>query len=111
MARRVIVQSRFPQIVAELDRAVARAVERGAEGVVSEARNRVPVATGRLRDAIHVDEAEGGFMIVAGDDEAFYGHIVEFGSAHSSARPFLLPAFEARRASIEAAVKGALAGL
>lgn len=94
----------------------------GAEAIAEEARNRVPVNTGRLRDAIHVEKRASGvevggqhvggvysdWFVVAGDTKAFYGHMVEFGTTHSPAHPFLIPAFESRRPVLEGLVREAL---
>lgn len=83
--------------------------EAGAEMVASRAKDRVPVKTGKLRDAIHVErEGAGEYAVIAGDTEVFYGHIVEHGGAHTPARPFLTPAAEETRDEYRAAAKAAL---
>lgn len=90
-----IVKNRFPEIIAALPVRLDAAVEAAANVIMEQAKENVPVETGRLRDAIHVEEV-GNLKrsVTAGDREAFYGHIVEHGSVHSGARPFLIPAFE-----------------
>lgn len=61
--------------------------------VEQRAKQRVPVDTGKLRDAIHTDhEARGEYAVVAGNGDVFYGHIVEHGSVKTPARPFMVPA-------------------
>lgn len=80
--------------------AVAR---EGAAMVESGAKERVSVRTGKLRDAIHIErKAAGEYDVVAGDSEAFYGHIVEHGSVHTPPRPFLVPAGEEAKREIRA---------
>lgn len=102
--------SRIPEIIAALPEDIGPALEEGANAIAADAQQRVPVDTGRLRDAIHVEKGEGDltYAVVAGDDAVFYGHIVEHGGVNTPARPFLVPAAEARKADIEAAVIDAM---
>ena len=74
-----------------------------ASVAAEEARALVPVRTGRLRDSIRVRSVSsrtetlrgvirvpgGGAQLVAGES---YAHLVEFGTVHSAAHPFLGPA-------------------
>ena len=106
------LNSRLPNIAATLDEEIDSALRKLAEGVVREAIMRVPVDEGTLRSAIHIErEDDANYRVIAGDDEAFYGHIVEFGGSNVDARPFLIPAFEAQRAKVTELVKQALADL
>ena len=52
----VTYKSRIPQIAVELHPKVKAALTVGAEGIADNARGKVPVATGHLRDAIHVED-------------------------------------------------------
>jgi HK97 gp10 family phage protein len=97
--------NRLPEIIARLQPEVDRAVQEAAKSVVDSAKARVPVNTGRLRDAIHVQVELEGVYVVAGNREAWYGHIVEHGSVKQPPHPFLLPALEENRAEIVAAVE------
>jgi HK97 gp10 family phage protein len=104
-----MLRSRIPQIAAELGPQTRAAQALAAELVVARARQRVPVATGRLRDAIHVEEDETGVHVVAGDQRVFYGHLVEHGGAvNRPAHPFLIPALEETQAEIVRMVAEAL---
>jgi len=106
------LRSRIPSIAAQLQARVDGALRAGAEAIEQQAKQRVPVASGDLRDAIHVErEAMGEYAVVAGDDNVFYGHMVEFGTARVPARPFLVPAAEASRDTIVTAVTTVLRGL
>jgi HK97 gp10 family phage protein len=100
--------SRIPAIVADLPSTVKDALEESADAIAEGAKSRVPVDTGDLRDAIHVEEIENGFSVVAGDDDVFYGHIVENGGVNTPPRPFLIPAFEAERDNLLERVAEAL---
>jgi HK97 gp10 family phage protein len=99
-----MLQSRLPEIARELGSAIKEAELAGAELVVEAAKARVPVETGRLRDAIHIEHKErgNGIYVVAGDREAFYGLFVEHGSARGvPPHPFLVPALEENRGRIQ----------
>jgi HK97 gp10 family phage protein len=105
-------KSRLPMIAAELLPRLGGAASAGAELIAQAARERVPVDTGRLRDAIHVEaDGPGEFAVIAGNNEVFYGHIVEHGGAHTAARPFMIPALEASRGEITKIAKEALRSL
>jgi HK97 gp10 family phage protein len=107
----VFLKSRFPQIAASLPARSDESAEQAAEAVADRARERVPVDTGALRDAIHTEQRGDDYAVIAGNDRAFYGHMVEFGTSHSAAHPFLIPALEQERALIEARVRAAMRGL
>ncbi len=104
-------RSRLPEIATLLHPTVQAALKAGAERIAENARQRVPVQSGRLRDAIHVEEDDGSFYVVAGNTEVFYGHIVEHGGAHTPPRPFLVPALEENADSVLGAVTSALGRL
>lgn len=104
-----MLKSRIPLIIGELDETLMEGVKEFAEAISEGAKERAPVDTGALRDAIHVEIDEGSQLqrtgksvrVVAGNDEAFYGHIVEHGGVHTPAHPFLIPAYEAERPKLE----------
>lgn len=74
------------------------ATRKTAEAVAEGASQRVPTDSGALKRAIHVvRDGPSSYRVVAGDREAFYGHIVEGGGAYTPARPFLVPALEEQR--------------
>lgn len=83
-----------------------------AELVAAQAKSRVPVNTGRLQAAIHVDkQGIANYAVVAGDSSAFYGHIVEHGGVHHGAHPFLVPSLEESRGEIVKTARTALRSL
>lgn len=106
-----MLRSRLPEISVEIHVIVQEALEQGAEEVVLQAKQQVPVNTGRLRDAIHTDTEPEGVYVVAGDDEAWYGHLVEHGTAKTPPRPFLVPALDERRSEVIDRVRTRLRGL
>lgn len=95
-------RSRIPQITAKLVAEMKTAENAGADLIAQRAKGRVPVDTGKLRDAIHVEHDDNGAAVIAGDTDVFYGHIVEHGGARTPAHPFLIPALEESRTEVEA---------
>lgn len=106
-----ILESRFPQIIVEIPALVDRALETGAKSIVEAAQARVPVATGDLRASIHAEREGSDWAVVAGNSQVFYGHLVEFGTSQTPARPFLTPAAEEQMPVVTALVGKALKGL
>ena len=92
----------------ELHPKVKAALTVSAEGIAARAQQRVPVATGRLRDAIHVEDDGDDVYVLGGSEEVWYGHLVEFGTRHVPAQPFLVPAAEEGKDDTVAAVVAAL---
>jgi HK97 gp10 family phage protein len=98
-----VLRSRLPRIAAELPLKADAVTEVAAGLIADRAKDRVPVASGKLRDAIHTERVGNGeHAVVAGNTEAFYGHIVEYGSVNVPPHPFLIPAAEESRKEIEA---------
>jgi HK97 gp10 family phage protein len=68
-------------------------LELAAEYVVSEAKLRCPVDTGRLRDSINYQvEFEGNKMTASIGTNVTYGVYIELGTNKIGARPYLRPA-------------------
>lgn len=112
MAVTTKLSSRFPMIEAEIRTRVSGALKEGAEAIAEEAKIRVPKDTEDLYQAIHVErEGPASYSVVAGDDTAFYGHIVEHGSTKQAPRPFLVPAVDAQEDTAVNLVLLALTGL
>jgi HK97 gp10 family phage protein len=108
----VAYKSRLPEIAAEMVPRLDAATRAAAELVAQRAQDRAPVASGRLRDAIHVERVGlGEYAVVAGNTGVFYGHIVEHGGARTPAHPFLVPAAEESRGEAAAIAAAALRGL
>lgn len=90
-------KSRLSQIAAKLDERAKSAAKLSAIAIEQDAKARVPVASGSLRDAIHTVELDDGYAVVAGDSDAWYGMLVENGTVKVPPRPFLIPSAEAER--------------
>jgi HK97 gp10 family phage protein len=104
--------SRLPAVIAQFPIRLDAATRAVAENIAERARDRVPVDSGRLKSAIHVERAGAGeYAVIAGDRDAWYGHFVEFGTVRSAAHPFMTPASEETRPTIRAISQAALKGL
>lgn len=106
-----MLTSRIPEITVEIELIARETEDVGADAVMADAKARVPVRTGALRDAIHKDRQSDGVYVVAGDTEAFYGHMVEHGTSRTPPHPFLVPAVEENRATVEQYARARLRGL
>jgi HK97 gp10 family phage protein len=104
-----MLRSRLNTIASHLDEELDSAMRIVAERIAQGAQDRVPVASGQLRDAIHVEKEEDAvYRVVAGDSDVFYGHLVEHGAVNQGPRPFLTPAAESVRDNIDELVRAAL---
>lgn len=117
------------KIVAIRDAVSPQARERsllaGAEIVADEARRLVPTLTGNLRDSIIISFQGGAIgsrasgvnsssvsmrrfftsvYIGPSYGRGFYGHMVEFGTSHSSPHPFMRPALDNTRDEVRRAM-------
>ena len=108
------LKSRLPQIIAEMEPEISGAMRVGAELIEGRAKERVPdappVGEG-LVAAIHVEEADDGYSVVAGDSKHFYGHFLEYGTKRAAAHPFLVPAKEESEDEVLGLVQAVLGGL
>jgi hypothetical protein len=105
------LKSRIPQIITAAEARVAAANLATAERIADGARGLVSRVSDDLHDAIHTEPDQDGVAVVAGDDQIFYGHLVEFGSVHAAPHPFLVPAAEAERGTHARAIAKAYIGL
>jgi HK97 gp10 family phage protein len=106
----------------EVRASVAAAVLEGAEEIRDEAKRRVPTDTGSLRDYIQVVRGASSDRLSwrvgvpvpktrRGKPKRqwpFYAIFIEFGTVRMRARPFLFPAFEARKRAVFARIRKAV---
>ncbi len=93
----------IPAFVAKLEALIREAEQAGADLVLESAKAKVPYdehTKHHVRDALHTEETEDGVLVVAGDHDVFYAHMVEHGTTHSPPHPFLVPALEENGAAI-----------
>lgn len=99
------LQSKFKNIGDELQKALSEAVSAGAVVVERDAKIRVPVLTGNLRNSIREfkkNESPGRVESQVGTDVE-YGPAVEFGTSRRAPKPYLRPAIDENRTQIQAA--------
>ena len=85
---------RFPEIAATMPERTSQVVRKAAFDIEGQAKNRVPVDTGALKNSISTEFEDGGLTgIIAPHME--YATFVEFGTKRMSAQPYMLPAAEA----------------
>jgi HK97 gp10 family phage protein len=87
-----------------------QAVERSALKIERDAKNAVPVDTGRLRSSIRVEFSLSRLEANVLTD-VNYAPFVEFGTAHAPAQPYLFPAAELARGEFERTVQQTLTDL
>lgn len=86
----------LPTIIADMRSAIADIIRETAEEIRDADIQLVPVDTGTLRDSIRIEPQDDLHITVTeGNEEAFYGGYVEFGTRHQVAQPHFTPACEA----------------
>jgi HK97 gp10 family phage protein len=107
-----ILESRIPEIVAELPAKLDAVAEAGAELISATAQEKVQVSPGdgpHLRDRIHTEKVKTGtHAVIAGDGETWYGMLLEHGTSHSAPHPFLVPALEEDKPEVVALAEAAV---
>lgn len=124
-AQSVALGKRLEKIPAELLAELRPALVQGAEEVADGARALVPVDEGDLRATITVTGpgeqtppyASGGGSVTAkpnqalvtvGSPEVRHGHLIEFGTVHAEAQPYLRPAFRLKKTRLLARINRAV---
>ena len=75
-----------------------RALEKGSDIIVKDARVRAPINTGLLhREGIAAEVISGDEADIGWTNDAFYGRFLETGTSKMAARPHLRPAYEAKK--------------
>ncbi len=98
-----IVFNDLPKLRGELRQRAGAAIRKAAHDIEAGAKNVVPVDTGNLKNSIQTT-MEGDLTAVVGT-HVEYAPYVEYGTRRMAARPYLGPAAELVRPSLEAAMK------
>lgn len=102
--------NKFPEIAAALPGKTKAVVAKASFDVEGQAKNRVPVDTGALKNSINTEfERDGLLGIVAPHTD--YALFVELGTRRQSAQPYMIPAADAVRPAFIAACKRMLEDL
>lgn len=95
---------------AHVERAAKQALKHGADKVVADAKSRVPVRTGNLKNSIKaVPNRDGSAYTLSANAQkngVAYGQFVEFNPKIN--KPFLYPALDANRQQIRENIKDAV---
>jgi HK97 gp10 family phage protein len=106
-----MLTSRIPKITREMEPNVADALRHGAETVAAAAAAGAPRGGGihHIADDIHVvRDGHLEYLVRAGREDTFYGHILEHGSVHAAPHPFLVPALKAMSLGVVVDVRQAV---
>lgn len=105
------LQAAFKALDLDIQTILSQAVSQGAAVVERDAKQRVRVKTGRLRNSIREMEHKTTSTRVESQigTDVEYGPANEFGSRHMSAQPFLRPALDENQDEIQAAIELAIA--
>lgn len=102
MAKRISTAAFFKRVIEawgdEIANAGKKELQRGAEKILTQAKENCPVDTGKLRDSLHIETSRDGsdVRVVAdaqNDEGVYYGRYVEF--SPTTGKPFLYPAYDA----------------
>lgn len=119
------LRNRLRAIPGRIKEAVQPALQKQGKAMAGTMRQFVPVDTGATRDSITVTPGgkqtpaysqPGGSMVVpenavaitVGDHEVRTAHLVEYGTLHAPAQPFVWPAVRLHNKKAKAAIKRAI---
>lgn len=91
------LRARLDQLGPDTRQAQLAAMREWGNMVRDDARDRVPVDTGYLRDHVESRADSDNVRVGVWDTRAYYAQWVEQGSSRQEAQPFLMPAFEANK--------------
>jgi HK97 gp10 family phage protein len=98
----MFLESRIPEIVAEMKAKAVEAERHAAQTWAQEAQARAPVASGELASSVHVEGENEVVVDAVNVDGEPYGIYVELGTSTHGAQPFFRPAEDLARARMEA---------
>ncbi len=93
-----------------IDRSLVSALQASAPALKSTALTEVPVKTGKLKRSIStlVDADKLTLALTSGGAEARHAHLVEFGTVHAHANPFMRRSIRKNRPGTLVKIKAAL---
>lgn len=103
------ILDKLQEIGANVGKLENQALKKAAEPVLEDAKANVPVDTGKLQEHLDIGDVkkkDGVKYINIGitksdNSKVFYGKFIEFGTTKMAARPFLAPAFERNKDTVE----------
>ena len=98
----VQVKSRIPAVRAAVQAKAGLVIAKAAHDIEAQAKTRAPVDTGLLKNSIRAEGDGTSWQVVS---PVAYSVYQEFGTRHTPARPYMLPALELVRPSLIAALR------
>lgn len=90
-----VISNRFAEIAARLPKATGEIVKKTLLDIETQAKLRVPVDTGALRNSIQTEmETDTSGVVFTNQEYAAY---VEYGTSKMAAQPYMTPAAEGER--------------
>ena len=93
--------ARLANTTQSVERTKEKALKKGAEVIKEEMITNAPVLTGNLKENIEVSDMKTKnsteYVEVGPNKDAFYAKFIEFGTIKQKAKPFIEPAFLAKR--------------
>ena len=104
------LKRRMNAIPKHVRRAVEPALDKSADELVGRMQSLAPVDDGTLRNSITKDAGEHALQrtVTAGDDEAFYARMVEFGTIDTPSQAFFYPSYRLLKKRITNRIKRAV---
>lgn len=93
-----VLFNRMPDVIRKAPQRAKEAVKKATFDVEAQAKTRVRVDTGNLKNSLRSDFVSDGYTGIVGTNVE-YAAYVEFGTVRMSARPYLTPAADAVRPS------------
>lgn len=106
------ILKRYAKIPPKVKQRMNDALRKSSEQLAEQMYRLVPVDQGDLRGSIdyyaraHFDGLK--WVVVAGDDVAFYARLIEFGTPRNRAVPFFYPSYRALRKGIKSSLGRAM---
>lgn len=97
-----VVTNHLPQIADALPSLIEQVVKKAALDISAQAKVKAPVDTGALRASITAEPEDAETWVVYSDKD--YSVFVEFGTIHMAPEPYMRPAVDAVRGSLQAAL-------
>jgi len=106
---KVAIQHKFRNPVPDIQKNIVGELRRLGPKIVETVQQETPVRSGDLRDSARftVDVEKGTLKIIVGNNVAWYGRLIEWGSVHNKPDPFVLRAIRKIRPQIAEAVANA----
>ena len=98
MSNKVKLTFNKKKVLKELDKSIESSLSKVGDMIVNDARSMVPVKTGKLKKSIYKNVEKNKLEVGASAD---YAQDIELGTSGRKAKPFLKPAVNKNKSSLE----------